>query len=662
MQDSGDPSANIGTERATLQLGQSNRVGTAASSQQVSILTAPLIDLSLPRTFRRSALIAAAILLVMSILEVVAWALDIQELKHPTEEVALQSAAALNFLLIACSVITYYAGASGRLIRVVSKLMAVVVLIGAGATYIEHTFHLYWPNFVLCQPSDAFGLTYPGPLLPHESLGFVCVALAVLCLGRSIKKDYFPAQLLSIVVALPNLIVLCINLMGQKHLCIFFGCVKLSPITCLAFVISCYSIFFLIPESGLAAPFLLPTVVGIFARRILFYAVIFIVLLLPGLTILTLGWLDQGSTMLATALLEAIGFGMFLVWSLRKINRGANEVIQAIQTKDQEIELLHKEIQEKPQQQFKLVCLQCSQDFTDSGHTHCPNDNTELSRLVDGIKVGSIFAERYRIERELGAGGMSTVYLAHQLLMNKDVALKVLHASYASDAKTIQRFQREARATSSLSHPNLVTIYDFSVTETGQAYMVMEYLAGCSLGELLSSGKPVHWHQAVPLFLQICEGVDHAHRNNIIHRDLKPGNIMLLPSPFEKQNFQIKIVDFGIAKVLGEVNAQLTQTGEVFGSPLYMSPEQCQGQELDHRSDIYALGCIMYATLTGRAPFEGRNIMQTLSMHLSASPPAMPDVPRWLESCVHKCMSKAPDDRFNTAGQLAAALNSQSGE
>jgi hypothetical protein len=120
---------------------------------------------------------------------------------------------------------------------------------------------------------------------------------------------------------------------------------------------SCYSIFFLSPESGLAAPFLLPTVVGIFARRILFYAGVFILLLLPGLAILTLGWLDQGSTMLATALLEAIGLGIFVVWSLKKVNRGANEVIEAIQTRDQEIELLHREIHEKPKQQYKLVCL-----------------------------------------------------------------------------------------------------------------------------------------------------------------------------------------------------------------------------------------------------------------------------------------------------------------
>ena len=382
----------------------------------------------------------------------------------------------------------------------------------------------------------------------------------------------------------------------------------------------------------------------------------FILLLLPGLAILTLGWLDQGSTMLATALLEAIGLAIFIVRSLKKVNRGANEVIEAIQTRDQEIELLHKEIHEKPQQHYKLVCLHCNQDFTGSEHTHCPDDNTELTRIVGGIKIGSVFAERYRIERELGAGGMSTVYLAHQLLMNKDVALKVLHASYASDPKTIQRFQREARATSSLSHPNLVTIYDFSVTDTGQAYMVMEYLAGCSLGELLSNSKPINWRQAVPLFSQICEGIDHAHRSNIVHRDLKPGNIMLLPSAFEKHNFQIKIVDFGIAKVLGDVNAHLTQTGEVFGSPLYMSPEQCQGQELDQRSDIYALGCVMYATLTGHAPFEGRNMMETLSMHLNASPPAIPDAPKWLESCVHKCMSKDPDDRYNTACQIAEVL------
>ena len=206
MQDSRDSNADTTPQRTTLQYGQSGRVGASAGtlSQQVSVLTAPRIDLTLPKTFRRSAFITTTLLLVISALEVIAWALDIHALKHPTEEVALQSAAALNFLLISCAVITYYIGASKLPFRIVSKLMALVVLIGAGAAYVEHTFHLYWENLVLWQPADAFGLTYPGPLLQHESLGFVCVALAILCLRRSIKRDYFPSQLLAIVVALPK--------------------------------------------------------------------------------------------------------------------------------------------------------------------------------------------------------------------------------------------------------------------------------------------------------------------------------------------------------------------------------------------------------------------------------------------------------------------------
>jgi serine/threonine-protein kinase len=255
---------------------------------------------------------------------------------------------------------------------------------------------------------------------------------------------------------------------------------------------------------------------------------------------------------------------------------------------------------------------------------------------------------------------MSTVYLAEHLLMNKRVAVKVLQTRLASDPKTVQRFQREAQAASSLSHPNLVTVHDFNVTADGQAYMVMDFLEGLSLDELISEDKPMPWREAILLLVDICDGVDHAHAKGIVHRDLKPANIMLLASLAPDRRYTPKIVDFGLAKVLDEAALHLTNTGEIFGSPLYMSPEQCQGQPVDTRSDIYSIGCILYATLAGRPPFQGAGVMQTLMMHINAPPPAVPPalgVPAWLEAIAHKAMSKNAELRFQSVADLARSLS-----
>lgn len=277
--------------------------------------------------------------------------------------------------------------------------------------------------------------------------------------------------------------------------------------------------------------------------------------------------------------------------------------------------------------------------------------------------VGTVFAEKYEILSVLGRGGMSLVYKARHKFMNRIVAVKVLLEQLVTDEAAVQRFRQESQAASTLSHQNVVTVYDFGQTPNGQAYFVMDCLEGESLSDLIEKNGRVDVYRAMNIFEQICDGLDHAHKKGIIHRDLKPNNIVLLKG--ENGQESIKIVDFGIAKIVnsdGSPQQRLTQTGEIFGSPFYMSPEQCQGFPLDQRSDLYSLGCLMYETLTGYPPQMGESFVATALKHINDPPPSFAaiapgaNIPKQIENVVLKCLEKNPKDRYASAEQVKQGL------
>lgn len=270
------------------------------------------------------------------------------------------------------------------------------------------------------------------------------------------------------------------------------------------------------------------------------------------------------------------------------------------------------------------------------------------------------FSSRYNLESKLGTGGMGVVYKGYDNVLCKPVAVKVLLPNSQADA--IIRFHQEAKMTAKLSHLNILTVLDFGQNEAGDLYLVMDFLDGESLQDLLKSrGGSLPLHEAVPLFLQMCSGLQHAHSQGILHRDIKPSNIMLVKD--ERGALQVKIVDFGLAKVKG-AEQSLTTTGMRVGSPLYMSPEQAQTDEIDQRSDIYSLGCLMYKTLTGKAPLVGETFLLTLNMHVHEIPKCINEVnqdvqfPSELADIVAKTLEKNPDDRFQSCAKLAEALMS----
>jgi serine/threonine protein kinase/Tfp pilus assembly protein PilF len=278
-------------------------------------------------------------------------------------------------------------------------------------------------------------------------------------------------------------------------------------------------------------------------------------------------------------------------------------------------------------------------------------------------KVGTIIDDQYQLLEPLGRGGMSVVYEANDLLLQRRVAVKLLLPHLATCANRVLRFQQEALAVSKLSHPNIVTIHDFGLTHLGIPYIVMERVCGKSLASILNSERRLATERAVNIFIQVASAIEHAHANRVIHRDLKPSNIIV--TSCENGVESIQIVDFGIAKILpdGDEHSRLTQSGEVFGSPTYMSPEQCRGSNLDGRSDIYSIGCVMYESLVGFPPHVGRNMLEVLRMHLHDVPRGLseslpPDVriPARLEEIVFKALAKEPDQRYRTAAELKRDL------
>lgn len=278
-----------------------------------------------------------------------------------------------------------------------------------------------------------------------------------------------------------------------------------------------------------------------------------------------------------------------------------------------------------------------------------------------GITIGEVLDNRYQIVQVLGQGGMGTVFKATNLSLNKPVAVKALHMFLDNFAAA--RFQQEIKAMSMLSHPHLISVLDAGTTNSGTPYFVMEFLNGPALGDILKQQRVLPDSRAVRMFIQMADALAYAHEQGIIHRDLKPNNVVVLSH--RGKDF-VKLVDLGIAKLMtpGAAGQGLTMTGEVFGSPIYMSPEQCSGRAVDARSDIYSLGCLMFETVCGAPPFMGGSALETFNLHLTEDVPLVSSVPgvqmtallRHLEPVMARCMQKQPESRFQSMEELSKAL------
>ncbi|HEY9713966.1 MAG TPA: protein kinase [Chroococcales cyanobacterium] len=292
------------------------------------------------------------------------------------------------------------------------------------------------------------------------------------------------------------------------------------------------------------------------------------------------------------------------------------------------------------------------------------NTNSGASGIAEEDYIGTIVAGRYRIISLIGQGGMGSVFKAQHIMLDSMVAVKILNSNLAGDERALKRFAQEAKATNSLSHPNLAAVSDYGLTESGAPYFVMEFVEGESLGSLIEEAGHLEWRRALQLTKQISDAMAYAHLKGVVHRDLKPANVLIARD--EKGEEKAVVVDFGIAKVIAEESQsaqRLTQTGEVFGSPLYMSPEQCTGATLDGRSDIYSLGCLLYEAITGMVPFYGDNPVQTILQQIHDAPPSFKTVakgvetPSGVETITMHCLEKAPADRYQSMEDVSSDLD-----
>src|SRR5215218_4689416 len=316
------------------------------------------------------------------------------------------------------------------------------------------------------------------------------------------------------------------------------------------------------------------------------------------------------------------------------------------------------------------TCPTCGREYAETT-TLCPADGAVLKRAGNEDRlIGQVLAGKYRIDDKIDEGGMGCVYRATHVLMEKVIAVKVLHPALAADDKIVARFTREAKAASRISHPHAINVTDFGESENGIVYLVMEYLRGRTLKDIVRSGGPLTLLRTVEIARQVAGALDAAHAEGVFHRDLKSDNIMLEEAT---GGDWAKVLDFGIAKIqqternIHETDPGLTSPNLIIGTPQYMSPEQCsQASDIDTRSDVYSFGVILYEMLAGHVPFTGDSPTAIMMKHLQEPPPSIleerKDLPAGVGRVLARALAKRPEDRYQKAGELYEALNAAAAE
>ncbi len=292
-----------------------------------------------------------------------------------------------------------------------------------------------------------------------------------------------------------------------------------------------------------------------------------------------------------------------------------------------------------------------------------PQESAEESVATEASMIGSLFAERYRLLELLGERETSSVYKAMHEAMDRVVAIKIIPAEFTGDDMVLARFEREAQAVGKLNHANVIAVHDVGTDpESRAAYLIMDYIDGENLGQAIAKEGQIGVLRCLPIFLQICGALEHAHQAGIVHRNLKPNNIMLVTQG-DLEDF-VKVIDFGLAKLFSDTHPAVTLTtpGEMLGDSTYISPEQAYGEPIDARSDIYSLGCVLYEALTGKQPFTGKTSLEVARRHRFERPRSFAEVrpdlyiPDWLETIVSKAMAKDKAERFQSMQEFFDAL------
>lgn len=636
--------------------------------------------------YRAYARLAAWLVIFVSFLILIGWATNTKELMCLCPNIGdeqkvrfmgrVSAPAALTLILYSAGFLALLARRL-KWVRITGYSLIAIGILGALSVVIVNLTGEDLAGIRLFQPTaDSMGITYPVPMPTEIAIDLAVIGTALLLLRVQRAFAATPTQIaLLVAIPIPLLIVLAAAT-KITALCAWGGCFTMSTGYAVLALVLCSAIFFSRPDEGWASMFSGLSTSSIVLRR----GSLFLCLIPPLLIGRTLldslvpeEVINSDVTWVAFVFAAIALAAVFIFTGVQKFDRIESELstqlnytkdelertrqsrsLMAAAASDDNVSTTAIEIK------YKRVCLTCATEFDDS-HETCPNDDTALTRIIDDSLIGVVFADKYEIIEALGSGGMSTVYRARHRFLSKDVAIKVLKGNTASSTESLRRFQREARATSAVSHPGIVGISDFGLSPDGRAFLVMDYLQGESVSAMLDRVGTLALPQMVALCCQICEALAAAHEKGIVHRDLKPSNIMLVNN--EDGTAQAKLVDFGLAKIVEEdshASMKITQTGECFGSPLYMSPEQCMGKKVDHRTDIYALGAILYELLTGYPPIMGQNAADTVRRQVVDRPAPIPPevrVPNEVKLIIYRCLHKEPNWRPQSAIEVYDVLN-----
>lgn len=613
--------------------------------------------------FKKISGIAGGIVALLSLLVVVGWYADIEILKHPFGT-SVAFGVAFVYCVYGCILALDAFVPDTKASRILKLAIASVLSAMAATKCIEGLIGADWDMLSINLSFNAermVPLTYPGVMTPDTALVETLVGVSYLLMdvGRKVRVQFW--QWIAVTVIALCMIPVFGFILGDTNLCSLWGCVRMP----VAFAITSIGLAFAIlaarPERGFTSALIEPDLLGTAMRQSLFSAMILLPLFAEAKAVFVhFGIFDEGlakSGLGIAFMFVFLGTVMsqfvFAYKSEQNMRRNTEQRLQDLSHQFSQSQVENNTFGFSGKAWRTAKCSKCEKEF-DSHTKICPYDDSPL-KIHDAL-IGQVLEGRYKVLEFLGRGGMSTVYKVEHLILSKILAIKFLQTQFVSKGESVLRFQREGKAMARLQHPNLCTVTECSIID-GVPYLVMEFLQGMSLDEILKEEKRLSAKRTVEIMLQVADGLQHAHDESIVHRDIKPSNIMMTPLDDGKEH--AKVVDFGLARILDSDDQKLSQTGEAFGSPLYMSPEQCLGGEIDPRTDIYGLGCVIYECLSGNVPFRGKTFMETFNLHISGELKPFAkglDVPAGLAQLVERMLAKDAIDRPASMNEVKEAL------
>ncbi|PZM82458.1 MAG: hypothetical protein DKT66_10670 [Candidatus Melainabacteria bacterium] len=619
-------------------------------------------------SFRLSAIISGSIVFFYCLAVVIGWYCDVHALKM-LFGFAVPFGAAVSYMVLSCLVLLLAIFPDRRNVRYFCSGISLVAAITGGFKLLESIQEADWDWFNLPLSGELANgviLQFPGQLTPDGILGILLVSSSLFLMTLHNSRFDPIWQILLTLTGAVALLPVVGFLQGIPEFCGLWGCIKVPVTLAASTLVLSFAVYSLRPGSGWFSLLLEPDMLGTALRRSLFALMV----LLPAFTGLKAGAvathvIDENTAGPALSVLNlfaavSIVISQF-VYAYRREQNLRRDTEQKLADLSSEMAVGTKNGASSANlvgfsPRF-AVCPKCSKQLA-STVTNCPDDDSVMN-VVDKLE-GQILDGKYKIVEYIGSGGMSTVYKARHIVLDKILALKLLQPHLLGNARFVQRFQREAQAMARMQHPNLLTVHECGFLE-GVPFLLLDFIDGKSLDVIIAERSRLSVGQMIAIIMQVSDGLINAHDNGVVHRDIKPANIMI--SENIKGRELVKVVDFGLAKMLESeqsvIQQKISREGNSAGSPMYMSPEQCVGDPADARTDIYALGCVMYECLTGNPPLFGASVLETFNKVMNEKPQpvsSVVEIPQELDALILKCLEKKPSDRPASVLEFRAAL------